>query len=49
VETGTTPLALLPDLPDGVEYRFVGTHLILRDARANLIIDHIPNAIARAR
>jgi len=39
-------LASLPDLPKDIEYRFVGKHLILRDARANLIIDYIPNAIS---
>jgi len=39
-------LARLPELPADVEYRFVGRHLILFDARANLVIDYIPNAIA---
>jgi len=39
-------LASLPPLPKDIEYRFVGKHLILRDARANLIIDYIPNAIS---
>jgi hypothetical protein len=39
-------LASLPQLPKDIEYRFVGKHLILRDARANLIIDYIPNAIS---
>jgi hypothetical protein len=39
-------LASLPRLPKDIEYRFVGNHLILRDARANLIIDYIPNAIS---
>ena len=38
-------LAALPKLPDGLEYRIVGKHLILRDAHANLIVDFIPNAI----
>ena len=38
-------LLLLPDLPKDLEYRFVGRHLILRDARANMIIDEIPYAI----
>lgn len=44
----TTPpemLAKLPVLPEDVEFRFVDKHLILRDARANTIIDYIPNAI----
>ena len=39
-------LASLPQLPKDIEYRFIGNHLILRDARANLIIDYIPNAIS---
>jgi len=39
-------LASLPKLPKDIEYRFVGKHLILRDVRANLIIDYIPNAIS---
>ena len=38
-------LLILPDLPKDLEYRFVGRHLILRDARANMIIDEIPYAI----
>ena len=39
-------LASLPPLPKDIEYRFVSKHLILRDVRANLIIDYIPNAIS---
>lgn len=39
-------LASLPELPEDIEYRFVGKHMILRDARANLIIDYIANVIA---
>lgn len=35
----------LPKLPEGLEYRVVGNHLILRDGTANLIVDFIPNAI----
>ena len=38
-------LALLPTLPDDIQYRFVGRHLILHDTRANVIIDRIPYAI----
>ena len=38
-------LAVLPALPDGVEYRFLGRHLILLDVRANVILDRIPYAI----
>ena len=39
-------LQTLPPLPEEIEYRFIQKHLILRDARANLIIDYIPNAIS---
>ena len=38
-------LLRLPDLPKDVEYRFVGRHLILYDARANIIVDEIPYAL----
>ena len=38
-------LLLLPDLPKDLEYRFVGRHFVLRDMRANIIIDEIPYAI----
>jgi len=40
-----TILAVLPTLPDAVEYRFLGRHLILLDTRANVILDRIPHAI----
>lgn len=35
-------LAVLPELPDTVEYRYLGQSLVLRDASANLIIDYLP-------
>jgi hypothetical protein len=38
-------LALLPTLPDDIEYRFVGRHLILRDTRANVVLDWMADAI----
>ncbi len=38
-------LASLPALPADLEYRFVGKHMILRDSRANIVIDYIANAI----
>jgi hypothetical protein len=38
-------LLVLPDLPKDLEYRFVGRHLVLRDARANIIVDEVPYAI----
>jgi hypothetical protein len=40
----TTALDVLPVLPKGLEYRFIGTTLILRDVEAALIIDFMPNA-----
>ena len=40
-----TILAALPALPDDVEYRFLGRHLILLDVRANVILDEIHYAI----
>lgn len=45
---GTVPaniLKLLPPLPEGIEYRFIDTTLIVRDTRANLIVDYMPNAM----
>lgn len=38
-------LAALPPLPEDVQYRFAGKHLILFDAKANLIIDFMLNAM----
>jgi hypothetical protein len=38
-------LLALPQLPKDIEYRFLEKHLILRDSRANLIIDYMVNAI----
>ena len=38
-------LETLPPLPKDIDYRFVGKHLILRDGRANTIIDYMLNAI----
>ena len=38
-------LAVLPILPDDIQYRFVGRHLILLDTRASVILDRIPYAI----
>lgn len=41
------PLILkrMPVLPDGLEYRFMGRDLILRDSISNLIIDYIQDAV----
>jgi len=38
-------LAILPTLPDDIEYRFLGRHLILLDTEASVILDRIPYAI----
>jgi hypothetical protein len=45
---GTVPpniLEALPQLPVGIEFRFIDRYLALRDAEANLIIDYMPAAI----
>ena len=39
-------LARLPQLPDDIEFRFIGPHLVLYDVRANTIIDRLPDAIS---
>jgi hypothetical protein len=38
-------LLSLPSLPEELDYRIIGKHLILRDAGADIIVDFIPNAI----
>ena len=38
-------LAVLPTLPEDIQYRFLGRHLILYDTRASLILGRIPYAI----
>ena len=38
-------LAVLPRLPDSMEYRFLGRHLILLDTRASVIVDWISYAV----
>jgi hypothetical protein len=45
---GTFPPTLLlnlPTLPEVLEYRFLGRHLILRDIKANLIVDFVPEVV----
>jgi hypothetical protein len=44
------PLILnaLPRLPEGLEYRFMGNDLILRDTKANLIADFMNGAVPTA-
>ena len=44
----TVPAALLralPDLPPELEYRIVGRHLLLRDVKANLIVDALYDVV----
>jgi hypothetical protein len=41
-------LLVLPELPDVVEYRFLGQALVLRDTAANVIVDFLPG-VAPAR
>jgi hypothetical protein len=43
--TPPTLLMNLPALPAELDYRVVGNNLILRDAKANVILDFVPNAI----
>jgi hypothetical protein len=38
-------LAALPRLPEEVEYRFIGSTMILRDIHANLIVDFVADAL----
>jgi hypothetical protein len=38
-------LRSLPDLPPELEYRIVARHLILRDVKANLIVDFLRNVV----
>ena len=38
-------LALLPRLPDDIQYRFLGPHLVIHDTRANMVLDRLPCAI----
>jgi len=40
-------LASLPPLPDVLEYRFLGRHLILIDVGARLIVDYLPDVLPR--
>jgi len=42
-----TLLAQLPRLPDGLEFRFVGSAIILRDINPNLVIDILDDVIPR--
>jgi hypothetical protein len=43
--TPPTLLSKLPELPPDLAYRIVGHDLTLKDTKAGLIVDLIPNAI----
>ena len=38
---GSALLAALPPLPDGLEFHFVGSRMVLLDTRARMIVDYI--------
>lgn len=38
-------LARLPELPENLQYRFVGKSLILYDAEADMVVDYISGAV----
>jgi hypothetical protein len=40
-----TLLANLPKLPPELEYRFVDNALILRDTKANVVVDFLPDVM----
>jgi hypothetical protein len=52
IPLGTMPpmlLRRLPALPMELAYRFVGSSLVLKDVKTNLIVDFMPDAILRVR
>lgn len=40
-------LKVLPALPKELEYRILGRYVVIRDVDASLILDYIPDAVAR--
>jgi hypothetical protein len=40
-------LQVLPPLPEELEYRIVGTYLVLRDTHAAIVLDYITRAVPR--
>lgn len=40
-------LTALPDLPEELEYRFIGDRLVLLDAHAHLVVDYMDNALPK--
>jgi len=45
----STVLARLPQLPEDLQFRFIGPDLILYDVKANTIVDRLPKAIRCSR
>lgn len=45
----TNILAVLPQLPDTLQYRFLGRHLVLFDTKARVVLDGIPYAIRQRK
>jgi hypothetical protein len=46
----TVPLVILkalPPLPGGLEYRFVGSRLLLLDAQTQVIVDYMDQALPK--
>lgn len=40
-------LAKLPRLPDNLQYRFFGTHVVLLDGDTQIVVDYVRNAVPR--
>jgi hypothetical protein len=40
-------LASLPRLPDNLQYRFFGRHVVILDGDTEIIVDYVPNALPR--
>jgi len=40
-------LAALPQLPEELEYRFVGSRLILLDSKAHIVVDYVSDVLPR--
>jgi predicted phosphodiesterase len=45
VEMSPALLLALPQLPDGLRYRFIGSNLVIMDKDNSLILDYLPNAL----
>ena len=38
-------LRVLPQLPEELEYRILGRHLLLRDVKGNIVVDYVRDAV----